>query len=625
MMANFLASLSHDQIPARRLAAISLALLLGLGLFLATWWSGWQNLNDQARDWQWQILRAFDTPAPIAEPVIVGIDEAFLDSIDEPLVLTHHHLAEFLLLMQNAGAKAVALDLSLPEKRYDQIKSTSAGELDYHQSLMRGLLQVQTAGLPVVVAKVWDMQKREFRMPHLDYQALLNLQEKNWQALASAELCRDQDQRVRRFPGKACQPDSQALGLASEVLAASGQRQDWQGLINYRLGAPFHYIPLQQLQSLQKSGQTSQLRAMFANRVVVLGVILEATDLLDVPVPLAAWLQDDTRVPGVLVHAQLLRSMMNQALVQPVASGWYGLTIAIFCLVLVGPGRLSLVSRAAILMVLLLFCTLVSTLLLYHQLDWPIAQVLLAGMILLLTQSAYQALISNIDKRRLSKAFSGRVSPAVLDAIVKGNLGQIQQSQRRHLCVLFSDIRGFTSRCEGSEPEAIVSLLNRYFSKMTALVHQHGGTIDKFIGDGLMAFFGAPNRLEQPEMAALKTALAMRQVVQQLNQELQQEGLQTIAIGIGLHCGEAVVGQLGSAQRHEYTAIGDTVNTCARIEGLCKNLHQDLLCSEVLVENLPADYAVTLGHQFTSLGSQELKGRAAITLYAAVPYDSSRP
>lgn len=577
----------------------------------------WNDVNNQLRDWQWRVLRTYQTPALAHEPVVVGIDEAFLDSIDEPLVLSHNYLAAFLISMQQAGASAVALDLSLPEKRYDQLRSVHEQSQDYHQTLMRGLLQTQ-AGLPVVVAKVWDLQKQSFRLPHLDYQAILDMQQNSWQALASAELCRDSDQLVRRFPGKDCQPDRQAWGLASEVLAASGHRQDWQGLINYRLGPAFTYLPLQKVLAMQTAGQAQELRALFADRVVLLGVILEATDLLDVPVPLAAWLEQERRVPGVLVHAQLLRSMMNQGLVQPLSNVWYAVALLVFALVLQWPARLSLLKRAGIMSLLLLLSVALSSLALFHDLDWPAAQVLLAGLMLLLLQASYQAVWSTIDKRRLSKAFSGRVSPAVLQAIQQGDLQQIQSSQRRHLAVLFSDIRGFTSRCEGSQPEAIVSLLNRYFALMTAIVHQHGGTIDKFIGDGLMAFFGAPNDLDSPELAAVQAALAMREKLNSLNQVLQQEGLASLSIGIGLHSGPAVVGQLGSEQRHEYTAIGDTVNTCARIEGLCKNLHQDLLCSEALIENLPADYADILGYEFSALGSQELKGRGPVNLYAPI-------
>ncbi len=602
---------------AKRATWVLLA-LGGVVLFVAAYFSPLQNLNDKLRDQQWRFLRATQLKPAVNEPVVVGIDEAFLDQAAEPLVLSHRYLAEFLLILREAGAKVVALDLSLPEKRFDQITSSQQAGSDFHQSLLQGLLQSQ-AGLPIVAAKIWDQQQRRFRSPHLDYQAVLSLQNTSWQALASAELCRDADQLVRRFPGADCQPDGQAFGLASEVVAAAGQRQNWHGLINYQLGPAFNYLPLQSVLQLNAEGKSQQLRALFGGRVVLLGVILEATDLLDTPVPLAAWLGDDTRVPGVLVHAQLIRSMMNQSLIQAVPASGYGFVILLFCLVLQAPLRLSLAQRMSVLLVLLVVAGLVSTYALHTGWDWPLAQVLFAGGCLLLLKTSWQALLSFIDRQRLARAFSGRVSPVVLHSIFNGELEQVQRSQRRAICVLFSDVRGFTSRCEHSQPEDIVALLNRYFARMSAIVHQHGGTIDKFIGDGLMAFFGAPNRLKQPEMAALQAALAMRAALVELNQELIAEGQETLQIGIGLHSGVAVIGQLGSAERHEYTAIGDTVNTCARIEGLCKNMHQDLLCTQAVIDNLPEDAASQLASQFMDLGEQALKGRAALSVYAVLP------
>lgn len=605
-----------SQVQSRRISW-ALLTLSGFILLMAANQSLLQNLNDKLRDQQWRLLRAIHVLPVQAEPVVVGIDEAFLDQAAEPLVLSHRYLAEFLLMMRESGAHMVALDLSLPEKRYDQIMTTRQDGVDYHQSLLQGLLQTQ-AGLPVISAKIWDHQHQRFRSPHLDYQAVLSLQPQSWQALASAELCRDADQRVRRFPGADCQPDRQAIGLASEILAASGIRKNWQGLINYQLGPAFKYLPLQDLLRLRAEGKQAELRQLFAGRVVLLGVILEATDLLDVPVPLAAWLGADTRVPGVLVHAQLVRSMMNQGLVSAVSPVWYALVIGMFCALLQLPSALSMASRIAGLLGLTLVLTLISTYALHTGLDWPLAQIWLAGLSLLIVKTSFQALLTFIDKQRLAHAFSGRVSPGVLHSIVNGDLEQVQRSQRRAICVLFSDVRGFTTRCEHSQPEDIVALLNRYFARMSMVVHQHGGTIDKFIGDGLMAFFGAPNHLEHAEMSALEAALAMRAELVQLNQELQRECIAPLQIGIGLHRGVAVVGQLGSAERHEYTAIGDTVNTCARIEGLCKNMNQDLLCTEAVLDNLPEAAASRLACEFLDLGEAELKGRAALKVYAVL-------
>lgn len=132
--------------------------------------------------------------------------------------------------------------------------------------------------------------------------------------------------------------------------------------------------------------------------------------------------------------------------------------------------------------------------------------------------------------------------------------------------VLFADIRGFTAFSEAEKPERVVSLLNRYFSAMTELIFEHGGTLDKYLGDGLMAIFGAPTASEHDADNAVKTAIAMQNRLAPLNTELKMEGLAEISIGIGLHTGVATIGYIGSEQRSEYTAIGDTVNLASRLE-----------------------------------------------------------
>ena len=138
------------------------------------------------------------------------------------------------------------------------------------------------------------------------------------------------------------------------------------------------------------------------------------------------------------------------------------------------------------------------------------------------------------------------------------------------ITVLFADIRGFTRLSEHANPEKVVHLLNKYFSAMTDIIFAHGGTLDKYLGDGLMALFGAPTATPQDATNAVNAAVAMQRRVIGINQELRAEGFKEIGIGIGLHTGEAVVGYIGSERRSEYTAIGDTVNTSARLESNSK-------------------------------------------------------
>ena len=141
-------------------------------------------------------------------------------------------------------------------------------------------------------------------------------------------------------------------------------------------------------------------------------------------------------------------------------------------------------------------------------------------------------------------------------------LGGVNQT----ITVLFADIRGFTSISEHAKPELIVKLLNLYFTAMSEVIFAHGGTLDKYIGDGLMAIFGAPTATAEDAENAVKAAAAMQRRMIDLNEELSAENLGRIAIGIGLHTGEATVGYIGSEKRSEYTAIGDTVNLASRLE-----------------------------------------------------------
>ena len=171
-------------------------------------------------------------------------------------------------------------------------------------------------------------------------------------------------------------------------------------------------------------------------------------------------------------------------------------------------------------------------------------------------------------------------------------LGGINQK----ITVLFADIRGFTAISEKENPEKIVGLLNRYFSAMSETIFAHGGTLDKYIGDGLMALFGAPQATPNDAKNAVRTAVAMQQRLTTLNRELEFEGFSPVQIGIGLHTGEATIGYIGSEQRSEYTAIGDTVNLASRIE-------RNTAGGEILISDTTAQES---GNLFDLIGREPL-------------------
>jgi adenylate cyclase len=173
-------------------------------------------------------------------------------------------------------------------------------------------------------------------------------------------------------------------------------------------------------------------------------------------------------------------------------------------------------------------------------------------------------------------------------------LGGVSQT----ITILFADIRGFTRISEHAPPEKIVSLLNRYFSAMTDIIFAHGGTLDKYLGDGLMALFGAPTTTPDDASNALNAAVAMQRRLLGINRELREEGFPEIGVGMGLHTGEVIVGYIGSDRRSEYTAIGDTVNTSARLESNARG-------GEILISDATAKAARS---------RYKLKPREAITV-----------
>lgn len=159
------------------------------------------------------------------------------------------------------------------------------------------------------------------------------------------------------------------------------------------------------------------------------------------------------------------------------------------------------------------------------------------------------------------------------------------------ITVLFADIRGFTRISEHAPPEKIVNLLNRYFSAMTDIIFAHGGTLDKYLGDGLMALFGAPTATPKDAANAISAAVAMQRRMLSINDELRKEGFPEIGIGIGLHTGEVTVGYIGSERRSEYTAIGDSVNTASRLESNAKG--GEILVSEATAKAARSRYQLT--------------------------------
>lgn len=229
-------------------------------------------------------------------------------------------------------------------------------------------------------------------------------------------------------------------------------------------------------------------------------------------------------------------------------------------------------------------------------------------------------LAGKIEREAVTRAELSRfLSPAVAEMVVQGRVELLRQGRLEEVSVLFADIRGFTSMAEHDQPQEVVVMLNAFFTRMADVIFRHEGNLDKFIGDCVMAVWGPPSSHPDDAARALRAGLEMQQEVELLNLRRAGEGKPPLEVGIGINTGLAVVGYMGSAERHEFTAIGDSVNTASRLCGLARG--GEVIATEATLTRAGAGFEVEplpavnvkgkergisafriLGHEGTSVG-----------------------
>lgn len=216
----------------------------------------------------------------------------------------------------------------------------------------------------------------------------------------------------------------------------------------------------------------------------------------------------------------------------------------------------------------------------------------------LVEQAARETLLSETARSRLG----AYISPEVANKVLKESELRLG-GERQNVAVLFSDLRGFTTYSESLEPEEIVDQLNDYMSAMVDTITQHEGIVDKFMGDGIMAVFGAPMSKADDADHAIECAKAMMRAIEEHNESRALRGLPKLRHGIGVHFGPVVAGNVGTAQRAAYTVIGDTVNLASRLEETTKQVHSDLVVSDEAIQ------ACTRPHGLKRIDEIQVPGR----------------
>jgi len=289
--------------------------------------------------------------------------------------------------------------------------------------------------------------------------------------------------------------------------------------------------------------------------------------------------------PGVEIHANLIAGMLDGNIKQ---NPPYILGAEVVLLFFTGLALTLLMPllnpmRATLFTVIVLVLVLTTNIMVWHygNLVLPLASGLLLISALFALNMSYGYFKESRTKRQFADLFGQYVPPELVDKMSEDPERYSMEGKSQELTVMFSDVRNFTSISEGLEPKELTAFINEYLTAMTRVIRSHHGTLDKYIGDAIMAFWGAPvNDPDHPRNAAI-CALEMQATAQQLREQFKVRGWPEIRIGVGINTGIMVVGDMGSAVRKAYTVMGDSVNLASRLEGLCKEYGAGIILSEM--------------------------------------------
>ncbi|WP_324778640.1 CHASE2 domain-containing protein [Thiobacillus sedimenti] len=362
--------------------------------------------------------------------------------------------------------------------------------------------------------------------------------------------------------------------------------------VPYRAGAPFPYVSAAQV----LAGKVAP--AQLENRIVLVGST--APGLADLRVT-----PFSNAFPGVEIHAHLIAGMLDGT---TRSTPPWARDARLLAVLVLGTLLTLVLLRVGPIVGLLATVALLALLLAAYAAAWskswvvPMAAPMLAVFGLYGLNTAYGFFAATRSKRQITRLFGQYVPPELADEMSRDPGHYTMEGQSRDMTVLFSDIRGFTNFSEKLPPTELAEVLNAYLSTMTRIVQEQRGTIDKYIGDAIMAFWNAPVDLADHATRAVATALAMQAALPQLNREFAARGWPELKIGIGVNTGRMSVGNMGSEFRMSYTVMGDAVNLGSRLEGITKQYGVGILVTQPTVDADPV-------HAFMKVDVVRVKGK----------------
>lgn len=339
--------------------------------------------------------------------------------------------------------------------------------------------------------------------------------------------------------------------------------------------------------------------AIFQDAVVLVGAY--AVGMQDAYMPAIA---HNSQMYGVEIHANIIEALLEGKTQLPVPPLFYAFAAALLCGIFYVCSEKMRMLHSTILLAVLTVLELVFVKVIYGS-GWVVPTILLPVCLLAiwLAQMMRRYLAEIMRRRRVINVFKQYVAPQVVDKISKDkDFELVIGGENRHIAVLFVDIRGFTTMSESLKPEEVVEILNEYLGLTTQAIFDNGGTLDKFVGDATMAVFNAPFDLDDYIFRAVATAWDMQAGADRIAEKFCERYGKSVSFGIGVNCGNAVVGNIGCDFRMDYTAIGDTVNTAARLESNAKP--GQILISREVYEAVKDRVAVT------PIGEIPLKGKS---------------